>query len=215
VTCILLIENDPLLRSALHGAFEQQGFTVVASCAGSEEAMAAAETTAFDAVVTDLDLGEGPNGMVIAHTLRRRQPELGVVVLTSYSEPRLVGSKLSQLPLGSEYVLKHEVSDMPALCARVERAIEQAGLRGDQEAPSSESPLTNNQLDTMRLVAQGMTNAEIARARCVTEKSVERTLNRLAQQLGLAADRTHNTRVQITRTYYALAGADGHDPLAH
>lgn len=176
--------------------------------------MTAAATETFDAVVTDLDLGEGPNGMVIALTLRRRQPGLGVVVLTSYSEPRLVGSKLSQLPPGSEYVLKHEVSDMPELCRRVERAIQRATVPAPGGLPEAATTLTNNQLDTMRLVAQGMTNAEIARTRNVTESAVERTLNRLANQLGVTADRSLNTRVQITRAYYALAGADGHDPLA-
>jgi DNA-binding NarL/FixJ family response regulator len=214
VTRILLVENDSLLLSALHSAFEQHGVTVVAACGGSEQAMMAAATETFDAVVTDLDLGEGPNGMVIALTLRRRQPGLGVVVLTSYSEPRLVGSKLSQLPPGSEYVLKHEVSDMPELCRRVERAIQRATVPAAARLPESATALTNNQLDTMRLVAQGMTNAEIARTRNVTESAVERTLNRLANQLGVTADRSLNTRVQITRAYYALAGADGHDPLA-
>lgn len=214
MTRILLVENDSLLLSALHSAFEQHGVTVVAACAGSEQAMTAAATEAFDAVVTDLDLGEGPNGMVIALTLRRRQPGLGIVVLTSYSEPRLVGSKLSQLPPGSEYVLKHEVSDMPELCRRVERAIERATVPAAPGLPDSATTLTNNQIDTMRLVAQGMTNAEIARTRNVTESAVERTLNRLANQLGITADRSLNTRVQITRAYYALAGADGHDPLA-
>ena len=215
MTRILLVENDSLLLSALHSAFEQHGVTVVAACAGSEQAMTAAATETFDALVTDLDLGEGPNGMVIALTLRRRQPGLGVVVLTSYSEPRLVGSKLSQLPPGSEYVLKHEVSDMPELCRRVERAIQRATVPAAAGLPEPEpTTLTNNQLDTMRLVAQGMTNAEIARTRNVTESAVERTLNRLANQLGITADRSLNTRVQITRAYYALAGADGHDPLA-
>jgi DNA-binding NarL/FixJ family response regulator len=214
VTRILLVENDSLLLSALHSAFEQHGVTVVAACSGSEQAMTAAATETFDAVVTDLDLGEGPNGMVIALTLRRRQPGLGVVVLTSYSEPRLVGSKLSQLPPGSEYVLKHEVSDMPELCRRVERAIQRATVPAPGGLPEAATTLTNNQLDTMRLVAQGMTNAEIARTRNVTESAVERTLNRLANQLGVTADRSLNTRVQITRAYYALAGADGHDPLA-
>lgn len=211
MTSILLIENDPLLLSALRGAFEQEGLTVVAACTGSEEAMQAADSVAFDAVVTDLDLGDGPNGIVIAHALRRRQPEVGVVVLTSYSEPRLVGAKLSQLPRAGQYVLKREVGDIAALCARIETSIEQARTASISSRGSARaSALTDSQIDTMRLIAQGMTNAEIARARFVTEGSVERTISRLTHQLGITGDRTRNTRVQITRAYYAMTGAAEH-----
>ena len=211
MTSILLIENDPLLLSALRGAFEQEGMTVVAACTGSEDAMQAAESMAFDAVVTDLDLGDGPNGIVIAHALRRRQPEVGVVVLTSYSEPRLVGAKLSQLPRGGQYVLKREVGDIAALCTHIETSIVQAATAGAPRRGSARtSTLTDSQIETMHLIAQGMTNLEIARARFVTEGSVERTINRLTHQLGIAGDRTRNTRVQITRAYYAMTGADEH-----
>lgn len=210
---ILLIENDPLLLSALRGAFEQEGVTVVAACSGSEQAMQVAETEAFDAVVTDLELGDGPNGIVIAHALRRRRPEIGVVVLTSYSEPRLVGAKLSQLPRGSQYVLKRDVGDMASLCACIEAAIR---LAEEPEAKGARArqatPLTDSQVETMRLIAEGLTNAEIARARFVTEGSVERTISRITHQLGITGDRTRNTRVQITRAYYALTGASEHAP---
>lgn len=211
----LLIENDPLLLSALTSSLELQGVTIVAACTGAEQAMQAAETEDFEAVLTDLDLGDGPNGIVIAHALRRRRPHLGVVVLTSYSDPRLVGSKLAQLPLGAEYVLKHEVNAVSALREHLERAISRAAEPAAEPiAPVPASVLTDSQIDTMRLVAQGMTNAEIARARFVSEGSVERTINRIGNQLGITGDRTRNSRVQITRAYYALSGADGHDPIA-
>jgi DNA-binding NarL/FixJ family response regulator len=211
---ILLIENDALLRSTLTGALEGRGALVVASCSNADEAMTSAGRTAFNVLLTDLDLGGGPNGIVIAHALRRQQPDLAVVVLTSYRDPRLVGSKLAQLPDGAEYVLKDAVSDLGSLIEVMERATARMALAAPvpRGRPAGQPQLTDMQTETLRLVASGLTNAEIARQRCVTEASVERTINRIAHRLGVAGDPTRNPRVQLTRAYFALSGTSGDRP---
>ena len=213
---ILLIENDALLRSTMEGALEQRGALVVAACADADEALAAADRIAFNVLLTDLDLGTGPNGIVIAHALRRQQPDLAVVVLTSYRDPRLVGSKLAQLPEGAEYVLKDSISDLGMLTEVLDRAV----LRMAKGGPiptgreAARPQLTDTQADILRLVALGLTNAEIARERTVTEASVERAINRIAHRLGVAGDPTRNPRVQLTRAYYALSGNTDDRPPA-
>ena len=206
---VLLVENDALLRSTMEGALGQRGALVVAACADADAALAAADRMAFDVLLTDLDLGTGPNGIVIAHALRRQQPDLGVVVLTSYRDPRLVGAKLAQLPDGADYVLKHTVSDIATLVEVLERAVARmaSARRAPAGRPLAPEQLTDAQTEILRLVALGLTNAEIARTRSVTEASVERTINRIAHRLGVAGDRTRNPRVQMTRAYYALSGA--------
>lgn len=212
----LLVENDALLRSTMEGALGQRGVLVVAACADADEALAAADRTVFNVLLTDLDLGTGPNGIVIAHALRRQQPDLGVVVLTSYRDPRLVGAKLAQLPDGADYVLKHTVSDLATLVEVMDRAVARMASAGRAPAGRSVTPpqLTDAQTEILRLVALGFTNAEIARARSVTEASVERTINRIAHRLGIAGDRTRNPRVQMTRAYYALSGVTDDQPPA-
>ena len=134
-----------------------------------------------------------------------------MVVLTSYRDPRLVGAKLAQLPGGAEYVLKDTVSDLTMLVEVMDRAV--ARMAGASSAPggrtTSAPQLTDAQTEILRLVARGLTNAEIARERCVTEASVERTINRIAHRLGIAGDPTRNPRVQMTRAYYALGGGLG------
>jgi DNA-binding NarL/FixJ family response regulator len=213
---VLLVENDALLRSTMEGALGQRGVLVVAACADADEALAAADRVAFDVLLTDLDLGTGPNGIVIAHALRRQQPDLGVVVLTSYRDPRLVGAKLAQLPDGADYVLKHTVADLATLVEAMDRAVARMGSASRAPAghPVTPPQLTDAQTEILRLVALGLTNAEIARARSVTEASVERTINRIAHRLGVAGDRTRNPRVQMTRAYYALSGATDDQPPA-
>ena len=69
---------------------------------------------------------------------------------------------------------------------------------------SSLDDLTNSQMETFLLITAGKSNAEIGRIRYVTEKSVEQMVSRLAQHLGVAAERNENLRVLITREYFNL-----------
>ncbi len=207
---VLLVENDALLRQSLAAAFREPWIEVVGAVGSAREATRIAAAQPLDVLLTDLELGSGPNGIVLAHALRRRQPDLGVVVLTSYADPRLVGAKLSQLPDGAEYVLKQSVDDLDVLRRAVSRAA-LGGGRGGAEAPPG-SPLTDAQVEIMRLVAEGHSNAEIARRRFNTEKSVEVAVSRILRQLGIEPDRARNPRVEIARAYFEMSGADALDP---
>ncbi len=202
---VLVVEDDTLLCSALASGLADDRIAVVAAV-GSAQAAAAVEMPA-DVLVTDLDLGDGPNGIVLAHAMRRRRPNLGVVVLTSYEDPRLIGTKLGQLPTGAAYVTKHSVADLAVLREEIVRAAER-GARDDQRPPAPTLHFTDTQIETMRMVAEGLTNIEIARRRFVTEKSVEVTITRILKVLGEHDDDAQNPRVRITRAFYTLAGTD-------
>ena len=205
---VLLVEDEDLLRLALASMLPDDTMTVVGAHADAASAVEAARTVAFDALVTDLDLaqGQGPDGIVLANALRRAKPEIGVVLLTSYADPRLVGAKLEQVPARTEYVRKQDVRDMETLRAAVRRA---AYAQGEALGPMPELELTDGQIETMRLVAQGLTNAETARRRVVTERTVEKSIQRIAQALGSTGDSTQNVRALIVRAYFELAGASG------
>ncbi|MEI6687879.1 MAG: response regulator [Thermoleophilia bacterium] len=205
---LLLLEDEDLLRLTLATALPDESMEVVGAYGDAKSAIAAGTETAFDVLVTDLDLaqGQGPNGIVVANVLRRTKPEIGVVLLTSYADPRLVGTKLDQLPERTEYVRKHAIRDIDTLRA----AIRRAALGANQpEALAIEANLTDTQVETMRLVAQGLSNAEIARQRVVTEGAVEVSLRRIARNLGYSNDSTRNIRALIVRAYFEMAGASG------
>jgi DNA-binding NarL/FixJ family response regulator len=72
------------------------------------------------------------------------------------------------------------------------------------------SNLTNIQVETLRLVAKGLTNAEIGRIRFVSEKAVEQIVSRIAQVLNVQPDRTKNMRVQLVREFFSWIGAPKH-----
>ncbi len=205
---LLLLEDEDLLRLTLATALPDETMSVVGAYGDAKSAIVAGTQTAFDVLVTDLDLaqGQGPNGIVVANVLRRAKPEIGVVLLTSYADPRLVGTKLDQLPERTEYVRKHDIRDIDTLRTAIRRAA--LGV-AEPLARVAELNLTDTQIETMRLVAQGLSNAEIARQRVVTEGAVEVSLRRIARNLGYSNDSTQNVRALIVRAYFELAGATG------
>ena len=72
------------------------------------------------------------------------------------------------------------------------------------------SQLTDLQIETLRLVADGLTNAEIGRMRFVSEKAVEQIVSRIAQVLNVQPDRGKNVRVQLVAEYFKWIGAPRH-----
>lgn len=80
--------------------------------------------------VLDLDLGEGPTGIDLAHGLRRLIPTLPIVMLTSYSDPLHAGLT-RELPTGVPYVVKSATSTADAISSAI--ALARAGVAPDRE----------------------------------------------------------------------------------
>jgi DNA-binding CsgD family transcriptional regulator len=77
-------------------------------------------------------------------------------------------------------------------------------------AARGEAPrLSDGQVEILRLVAHGFSNAEIARRRQLTEAAVVKALGRLQRQLGIEAGSGDNPRVLLTQAYFRLTGTAG------
>lgn len=203
---ILLVDDDGFTRTTLSGALAHEGFEIVDAVPDAQGAIGRATALLPNCAVIDLDLGLGPTGIDLAHGLRRALPQLGIVILTSFTDPRLLSSSLKDLPLGATYVVKQSLSDMAMLAEAIEAAIAMAGSGVDATAASG---LTNAQVETLRLLACGLSNADIARIRVVTEKSVEQTIARTAKRLCVDVN-AGNQRVLLAREYFRLTGATRH-----
>lgn len=204
---LLVVEDDDFTRTTLAGALAHAGFDVVAAVGDAANAVGRATALLPDCAVLDLDLGPGPTGIDVAHGMRRALPSLGIVMLTSFSDPRLLSTSLKDLPRGASYVVKQSLTDLGILVAAVEGAI---ALSGSAAMPDEASGLTDAQVETLRLLAAGLSNAEIARVRVVTEKSVEQAVARCAKRLEITAAPGTNQRVALARAYFRLTGAARH-----
>lgn len=221
-----VVEDDPFTRTMLVATLRSQGVDVVIDTGVPAEALELARLRRPRVAVLDLHLGAGPTGIELAHSLRALDRHIALVVLTSFDDPRLLSTRLPDLPRGTRYVTKREVGSVEVLIRTLKDAVDATGSDDVAGLPSSQGSvlevgagparrrvvdLTDSQLETLRLLAEGLSNLHIAERRCVTERSVETTIGRIARALGLAPDATRNQRVHMARVYLRSTGAQQQD----
>ena len=198
MTSVLVVEDDSFVRATVTTALKFHDFAVVDSVGTSLAAMDAFREHLPDVALVDLDLGGGPTGADLAVGMRRVKPDVGIVFLTSFEDPRLLDSRLTNMPERCGYVVKQSLQDTEFLAA---------AIRGsDEPGEIPRVSLTESQAETLRLVAAGLSNAEIARIRVVEVSAVEKAIRRAADVLGIESDGTVNQRVALARAYYRMAG---------
>ena len=207
---VLIVDDHDFARMGLVSAVRLLGCEVVGDVATAAEAIRVARQVPPDVALLDLDLGEGPTGLDVAHALRRLDPAIGLVIVSSYEDPRLLGFDQKSLPGDVVYLVKQQLGS-PGELGRAIRA-----ARRHEAAPPEPEPelasLSAQQIETMRLVAAGCSNAEIARRRSITEPAAAKSVARLIRHFGIQADSTQNQRILIAQVYQRLSG--GRDPRA-
>lgn len=196
---VLLVEDDSFTRSTLSAALQRYGVRIAAAVGSSREALALEPLPA--AALLDLDLGPGPSGIDLAIALRERNPSIALVLLTTYDDPRFKAATAVP-PRGMRFLRKPQVTDVAEIVDLLRAAMESPLLT----VAGGEQPLSPMMIDTLQMVAEGLSTPEIARRRGVTEKAVEATITRLCEQFGLERLPTHNQRVRLAAEYYSLTG---------
>lgn len=200
---VLIVEDERFTRTMLATSIAALGFEVVGVASTAQGALGALRCGPVDVALLDLDLGPGPSGIDVAYSLRAVEPGIGLVFLTSFSDPRIKDSRERPLPAGSRFLVKGSLDDVETLRTALLEAPRRQGRRENSSVRVGD--LTPHQMTVLRDVAAGRTNAEIAMSLGVTDKAVERTIQRIAD--ALAIERTDgNTRVLLTRAYAQLAG---------
>lgn len=210
---LLVIEDDDFTRTSIVGALIGHGMDIVDAVGTSTDAIVSFEKYLPNAVLLDLDLGYGPTGLDLAKVFRLRNPAVGLIMLTSFADPRLLRSNLPAIPPGTQYLVKNNVTEINIVALAVGAAIafsEKSMLSQTRnDIPREIQGMTDIQIETLRLVAQGHTNNEIARQRFVSEKAVEQTIAKIAKALDIPGATNQNQRVHIARVYFRLTG-QGH-----
>lgn len=197
---VLLVEDDGFTRSTLATALRGHGIHVIAAVGTAREALTMKDLP--EVAVIDLDLGRGPNGIDVAVALRDRDPSIGLVLLTSYEDPRLVDDQLPALPRGTRYLRKRDINNVNEVASAIHDAAH-GPLTMQRHEPLS---LTESQLHILRGVAEGLSTAEIARRRGVSDKAIEANITRLCEHFDLPRVGSHNQRVRLAAIYYQLTG---------
>ncbi len=232
---IAVVEDDAFTRLTLAESLRAQGAEVVLATDDAAEALREVPALGVHAVFLDLHLGAGPTGIDLAIALRSRQPRLGIVLLTTFDDPRLLSSTIPEPPPGTRYLTKRSLTSIEDLIVALRDAMDaaspsagparpaalhpddrpvppDAGRTEQGETPGEMRDLSDIQIETLRLVARGLSNAEIARRRGVTERAVEAAIARLARHFGVAADAALNQRVHLAQVYFRSLGMPVDEP---
>ncbi|WP_138275980.1 response regulator transcription factor [Rhodoluna limnophila] len=203
---IAVIEDDALTRLTLVAALNQQGFEVSFQSGSASDAVRQFDNASVDVALIDLHLGQGPTGVDLARAFRRKRPGVGLVFLTSFDDPRLLSENLPIFPSNAQYLTKKSVTDISILAKAVNEAALGKARKPVRQPQQGLGALTDGQIEIMRLVAQGLTNSEIAKRRFITEKSVELAVARVARALGLVSSPEQNQRVHIAKVFFKATG---------
>lgn len=194
------------LRALVSDALGGAGFEVT-SLGVADQAIAKCQVTQFDVLVTDIELPGRPNGVELAAILRAQDPGLAIVFLTNYPSPTAFANTISP-PTPYAFLQKSQLDSTQILLDVVESALDETRPLAVVSDPAENplSGLTTTQLDVVRLIAAGLTNAEIARRRGTNQRAVERMTYRIFAMLDINNDPAHNPRVIISNLYSKVYG---------
>jgi DNA-binding NarL/FixJ family response regulator len=201
----LVIDDDPFVRSSLTAGLAHYGIQVARSFDNGSSAISAISTIDPDVAIVDLDLGPGPSGIDICHSLRTHKANLGLILLTSYQDPRVFDPASTSLPKGCRFISKSNLEDFKVLVETVLSARAKPFM-DSRKTENHSDVLTSNQLEVLKLIAQGLSTEEIASNRGVSAKAIENSIAKIQKVAGFKKSKSLNQRVQLARFYFLLSG---------
>jgi DNA-binding NarL/FixJ family response regulator len=218
---VMIASDDAFELATMSAALRLHGVNVVGEASNKLIAENTFRSLKPEVLIIDLAFVSG-DAVGIIDELRKANPKLGVVLMTACPDLRLLGVSEKTLPKGVQIVLKRSVADLAVLSFAIKQSLESSSMNSYAQWVRAHASLHENafltvlsdftdiQVATLRLVAQGLSNSEIAKVRFVSEKSVEQIVARIAQHLKVTPDRSKNLRVVITGEYFKWIGAPRH-----
>ncbi len=212
---ILIAEDSVLLRAGLTRLLLDAGEEVIASVGDADELLSAIERHQPDLAVVDVRMPptNTDDGLRAALEIRKRWPAIGILVLSQYVEERyateLLASGQERGPSGIGYLLKDRGADVAEFLAAVRRVgeggtaldpevVAQLLARSRQRDPLA--ALSPREREVLAAMAEGQSNAAIAKNLVVNESTVEKHVTNIFTKLDLPpADHSHRRVLAVLR----------------
>jgi DNA-binding NarL/FixJ family response regulator len=203
---VLVVEDDTLMGSLVSGALVNEGFDAIFE----RNAIDAKKTVAKfdpDVVIVDIDLGDGPSGIEFVQMIRRSRPDIAAILLSKHADSKTAGFDPSDVPDGVAFLRKSMVTDTQHLVESIESAIRGHGdnLRHDRYGAGIIDRLTKSQREILHMMAQGLSNLEIAKRRGVSVSNVEQRISEIFKALEISEEGVV-PRVEAIRVYISASG---------
>jgi DNA-binding NarL/FixJ family response regulator len=217
---VVVAEDVMLTREGIVRVLTDAGVEVAAEAGDVDRLMFAVAAQKPDCAVVDIRMPptHTDEGIVAAQQIRELHPDVGVLVLSQYIEPGYAIRLLEEHPERSGYLLKERVTDPVILVDALQRLTEGETvidptivsrlLRRHREADPLED-LSEREREVLGLVAEGCSNAAIAKRLFITERTVEFHARQIFQKLRIAETPETNRRVLAVLAFLrgAAAGA--------
>jgi len=214
---LVVAEDNLLVREGLVTLLSTApDLEVVASCVDYDALAAAVEEHQPDVVLTDIKMPPtlSDEGIRLARELRLSHPEIGVVVVSQFSDARQVLELFEEGSDRRAYLLKERLHDRAALVSAV-RSVAAGGSSVDARiidvlvyarsgAPGSQlAALTSREREVLGEIAQGKSNSAIAESLFLTKRSVEKLVNSIFLKLDLGNAEDVSKRVKAALIFLA------------
>lgn len=200
---ILVVDDHAIVRAGIRRLLKERDETEVVEAASGEEAMQAAQATAPDLILLDLNL-PALGGLELLRRLVRAVPGTRILIFSQHSEAIYAAKALEAGARGfvSKNAMPEElleaVDTILAGGIAIEKDIQREMAIRDVVEDAYLKPLSERDLEILRLLASGNTLSEIADKLGVAYKTVANTLSRIKEKLGVAQT-SDLIRIAVTR----------------
>jgi DNA-binding NarL/FixJ family response regulator len=213
---VVLAEDNVLLREGVAGLLERAGFEVAGQAGDADGLIALVRAQRPDLVVVDIRMppGHSTEGLSAAMTIRKEFPQIGIMVLSAFVHAEHAVELLSS-GQGIGYLLKDRVEDVTEFVASLQRvadggvvidpALVQELVRARQDHDPFDM-LSAREREVLALMAEGRSNAGIARQIWVAESTVEKHVHSILGKLDLPDSADDHRRVLAVVAYLSSAG---------
>jgi DNA-binding NarL/FixJ family response regulator len=212
---VVIAEDNYLVREGTRRLLEDSGEVVVLASVGDAAALLEAVAKQQpDAVITDIRMppSHGTEGIQAARDIRRTHPGIGVVVLSQHSDAAYATELFRDGTEGLGYLLKSSIGELDEVLAALRAVVagrsvvdplvvERLVAQRVQQAESPLRGLTPRELDVLREMAEGRTNAGIAERLHLSESAIEKYVNAIFTKLGLGTEQRVSRRVAAVLAY--------------
>lgn len=209
---VVIADDEVLLREGLERLLGEAGLDVVGKVGTADELRRKVELVRPDVVIVDIRMPptHTDEGLVVAEEISESHPDIGVLVLSHYVEPRLAMRLIEQHTGGVGYLLKERVSDVAVLVDALARVREGecvvdptivARLVNRRRAPSALDELTERERDVLALIAEGRSNQGISERLYLSPKTIETHVKHIFMKLGVDESRDDHRRVLAVLAY--------------
>jgi DNA-binding NarL/FixJ family response regulator len=208
---VVLADDDVLLREGLASLLDRSGLSVTGQAGNATELLALVRERRPDLVVVDIRMPptHTSEGLDAAREIRDELPDVGILVLSAYVEVEHAMELLAS-GRGIGYLLKSRVGDVSEFVETLERVakggcvVDPALVRELVSAHRRDDPLallSTREREVLELMAEGRSNAGVARRLWVTEGTVEKHVRSILAKLGLPDSNDDHRRVLAVVTY--------------